>query len=166
MLDVGNEVTLYTSTRCLLGEKMRFNLSEGVRGPLSRPRGRHQRRQLLRALPAAAVDASARPGAREDGRPDQQDRRARKRRDPQVHEDILQTLVESHYADGRALTEDEITGLILTIMFAGHHTSGVTFSWIAVLLGQNPHIARRLDRGAAADPRRPHRPSPTTTSSR
>jgi hypothetical protein len=61
-----------------------------------------------------------------------------------VHEDILQTLVESHYADGRALTEDEITGLILTIMFAGHHTSGVTFSWIAVLLGQNPHLARRL----------------------
>jgi hypothetical protein len=28
MLDVGNEVTLYTSTRCLLGEKMRHNLSK------------------------------------------------------------------------------------------------------------------------------------------
>ncbi len=29
-------------------------------------------------------------------------------------------------------------------MFAGHHTSGVTFSWIAVLLAQHPHIFRRL----------------------
>ena len=28
MLEVGNEVTLYTSTRCLLGDKMRFKLSK------------------------------------------------------------------------------------------------------------------------------------------
>jgi sterol 14-demethylase len=40
MLDVGNEVTLYTSTRCLLGEKMRHNLSKRVLAALSRPRGR------------------------------------------------------------------------------------------------------------------------------
>lgn len=143
MLDVGNEVTLYTSTRCLLGEKMRFNLSKefadlyhdlegGINVvsffapylPLPSMRRRDRARVRMVDLITKIV----------------KDRKA----SSVVHEDILQTLVESSYADGRALTEDEITGLILTIMFAGHHTSGVTFSWIAVLLGQNPHLARRL----------------------
>ncbi len=143
MLEAGNEVTLYTSTRCLLGEKMRHNLSKefsdlyhdlegGINvvsffapylplpSMLRRDRARVKRVEMITRI------APARRG------------------DPQVHEDILQTLIDARYADGRALTEDEITGLILTIMFAGHHTSGVTFSWIAVLLGQHPHIARRL----------------------
>ena len=143
MLDVGNEVTLYTSTRCLLGEKMRHNLSRefsqlyhdlegGINVvsffapylPLPSMRRRDRARVKMVELITQIVQA--------------------RRSDGQVHEDILQTLIEARYADGRALTEDEITGLILTIMFAGHHTSGVTFSWIAVLLGQHPHIARRL----------------------
>ena len=34
----------------------------------------------------------------------------------QVHEDILQTLIEARYADGRALTEDEITGLLASTL--------------------------------------------------
>ena len=143
MLDVGNEVTLYTSTRCLLGEKMRHNLNKefsrlyhdlegGINVisffapylPLPSMRRRDRARVKMGELIGGIIEA--------------------RRRDPQAHEDILQTLVEARYADGRPLTEDEITGLILTIMFAGHHTSGVTFSWIAILLGQHPHIARRL----------------------
>ena len=143
MLEVGNEVTLYTSTRCLLGEKMRHNLSKefselyhdlegGINVvsffapylPLPSMRRRDRARVKMVELIGKIIAA--------------------RRSDPEVHEDILQTLIEARYADGRALTEHEITGLILTIMFAGHHTSGVTFSWIAVLLGQHPHIARRL----------------------
>lgn len=143
MLDVGNEVTLYTSTRCLLGEKMRFKLNKefselyadlegGINVisffapylPLPAMRRRDRARARMVELITTIVE----------------ERRA----DKAVHEDILQTLVDSSYSDGRKLTIDEITGLILTIMFAGHHTSGVTFSWIAVLLAQHPHIFRRL----------------------
>ncbi len=143
MLAVGNEVTLYTSTRCLLGDKMRHQLSsefsklyhdlEGGINVVSffapyLPLPSMLRRDRARVKMVELITKIV-----ED-----------RRRDPQVHEDILQTLIDARYADGRPLTEHEITGLILTIMFAGHHTSGVTFSWIAVLLGQHPHIARRL----------------------
>lgn len=143
MLEVGNEVTLYTSTRCLLGEKMRFELNKefselyadlegGINVisffapylPLPAMRRRDRARARMVELIASIV--------------------AERRAQPAGHEDILQTLVDSSYADGRRLTLDEITGLILTIMFAGHHTSGVTFSWIAVLLAQHPHVFRRL----------------------
>jgi sterol 14-demethylase len=143
MLEVGNEVTLYTSTRCLLGEKMRFKLSKefselyadlegGINVvsffapylPLPAMRRRDRARVKMVELITAIVEE--------------------RRRSPEGHEDILQTLVESSYADGRKLTLDEITGLILTIMFAGHHTSGVTFAWIAILLAQHPHVFRRL----------------------
>ncbi len=46
-----------------------------------------------------------------------------RRRDRRQGEDFLQTLMESRYSDGRALTENEITGMLLAGMFAGHHTS-------------------------------------------
>lgn len=143
MLEVGNEVTLYTSTRCLLGDKMRFKLSrefselyadlEGGINVISffapyLPLPAMRRRDKARVKMVEMIEKIV----------------AERRLDPEGHEDILQTLVESSYADGRKLTVDEITGLILTIMFAGHHTSGVTFSWIAVLLAQHPHIFRRL----------------------
>ncbi len=143
MLEVGNEVTLYTSTRCLLGDKMRFNLSKefsdlyhdlegGINVvsffapylPLPAMRRRDRARVRMVELISKIVEA--------------------RRAHPEGHEDILQTLVDSSYSDGRKLTLDEITGLILTIMFAGHHTSGVTFSWLAVLLAQHPHVFRRL----------------------
>lgn len=143
MLEVGNEVTLYTSTRCLLGDKMRFQLSKEFselyadmeRGinvisffapylPLPAMRRRDRARAKMVELIAQIVEA--------------------RRADPHGHEDILQTLVDSSYTNGQKLSMNEITGLILAIMFAGHHTSGVTFSWIAILLAQHPHIFRRL----------------------
>ena len=52
-------------------------------------------------------------------------------------DDFLQTLMDARYADGRALTEDEMAGLLLAVMFAGHHTSGVTFAWTGILLNQH-----------------------------
>src|SRR4029077_18062120 len=49
-------------------------------------------------------------------------------------EDFLQTLMAAHYSDGRSLTDDEITGLLLTVIFAGQHTSAVLAAWTGVLL--------------------------------
>lgn len=143
MLEVGNEVTLYTSTRCLLGEKMRFKLSkEFSKLYADLEAGINVISFFAPYLPLPAMRRRDRARARmvEMITKIVEERRAH----PEGHEDILQTLVDASYSDGRKLTLDEITGLILTIMFAGHHTSGVTFSWIAVLLAQHPHIFRRL----------------------
>ncbi len=143
MLEVGNEVTLYTSSRSLLGTQFRNNLSEqfaelyiDLEGgmnlvaffaphlPLPAMRRRDRARVKMVELISGIVRARRASG--------------------EVCEDVLQTLMESRYKDGRELTEDEITGLILTIMFAGHHTSGVTFSWIALLLASHPQVMREL----------------------
>lgn len=43
-----------------------------------------------------------------------------------------QVLIDSRYKNvygGRATTDDEITGLLIAILFAGQHTSSVTSSW-------------------------------------
>src|SRR6185312_12698648 len=64
-------------------------------------------------------------------------------RDRRQGEDFLQTLMESRYSDGRALNEDEITGMLLAGMFAGHHTSSVTTAWTLIeLLRNQGYLAR------------------------
>lgn len=140
---VGNELTIYTSSRSLLGVDFRRRLSgkfaelyyemEGGLNllaffaphlPIPQFRRRDRARRELGKLIADIV---------------------RERRSKNIEsEDFLQTLMEATYADGRSLTEDEMTGLLLAIMFAGHHTSGVTFAWTGILLNQNPQWIERL----------------------
>jgi len=45
---------------------------------------------------------------------------------------------------GRALTDDEITGLLIATLFAGQHTSSITSAWTGYLLIANK--ARRCAR--------------------
>lgn len=139
----GNELTIYTSSRSLLGPKFRQKLSDEFAQlyydmeaglsllaffapnlPTPAFRKRDKARARLGELIANIVKERREQGTTE--------------------EDFLQTLMEAKYKDGRPLTEDEMTGLLLAIMFAGHHTSGVTFAWTAVLLNQNPEWIERL----------------------
>ncbi len=66
-----------------------------------------------------------------------------RRREKRTGEDFLQTLMDARYSDGKELTEDEITGLLLAGMFAGHHTSSVTTAWSMIELLRNPHSLAR-----------------------
>lgn len=67
-----------------------------------------------------------------------------RRRDKREGEDFLQTLMDARYTDGRALTENEITGMLLAGMFAGHHTSSVTTAWALIELLQNRGELKRV----------------------
>jgi hypothetical protein len=49
-------------------------------------------------------------------------RRANRSSEP----DVLQSFIDARYKDGRALTDDEITGLLIAVLFAGQHTSSIT----------------------------------------
>jgi sterol 14-demethylase len=143
LYQTGNELTIYTSSRSLLGNGFRQKLSSEFQKlyyemegglnllaffaphlPIPAFRKRDKARARLGELISTIV------------------------RDRRVHgttsEDFLQTLMDAHYKDGRALTEDEMTGLLLAIMFAGHHTSGVTFAWTGILLNQNPQWIGKL----------------------
>ena len=143
LYEVGNQLTIYTSSRSLLGKNFRDQLSDefaklyyDMEGglnllaffapqlPIPQFRKRDQARKRLGELIAGIV--------------------AQRRAKGIESEDFLQTLMEARYKDGRAPTEDEMTGLLLAIMFAGHHTSGITLAWTGILLNQNPQWLERL----------------------
>jgi sterol 14-demethylase len=46
------------------------------------------------------------------------------------------------YEDGNRLTENEITGLLISAIFAGHHTSSATAAWVMVELLKHAHVIR------------------------
>jgi len=48
--------------------------------------------------------------------------------------DMLQGLLDSRYRDGRGTTEAEVTGLLVALLFAGHHTSATVTTWTAARL--------------------------------
>ena len=145
LYEMGNQLTIYTSSRSLLGPKFREQLSEefaqlyyDMEGGLSvlaffapnMPlvpafKKRDRARKRLGELIANIV-------------------RERRAKNDSTSEDFLQTLMDARYKDGRALTEDEMTGLLLAIMFAGHHTSGVTVAGTGILLNQNPQWIGKL----------------------
>jgi len=60
------------------------------------------------------------------------------------YDDFMSKLMEARYKDGRALTDDEITGILLTVLFAGQHTSAVLATWMGLELFRRPEIITRL----------------------
>jgi sterol 14alpha-demethylase len=135
-------LTNFTSSRCLLGKEFREGMSEEFASVYHDLEGG--------VTPLAYVNAHLPIPAfrkRDDARVRMVEMITKivkdRRRDARTGEDFLQTLMESKYADGRDLTEDEITGLLLAAMFAGHHTSSVTTAWALLELLMNPtHLAR------------------------
>ena len=137
LLQVTNELTTGIASRCLLGQEFRQHLTTEFarlyhdleRGlnllsfffphlPLPTFRRRDRARARMVELIGSIIATRRAQGAR--------------------GEDFLQTLMEAQYADGRRLSDDEITGLLLTILFAGQHTSAVLAAWTGILLWQHP----------------------------
>jgi sterol 14-demethylase len=143
LVDYCRVLTNYTSAHCLLGREFRHDMTDEFaevyhaleRGitplayinahlPLPSFRARDKARVRLVGMIGEIIEARRRSG--------------------NVGEDFLQTLIESRYASGAALTDDEITGMLLAAMFAGHHTSSVTTAWTLLELMQNPTCRRAV----------------------
>jgi sterol 14-demethylase len=60
--------------------------------------------------------------------------------------DILSLFMEIVYKDGTKITEQEVTGLLIALLFAGQHTSSTTSSWTMLFLLQksNQDILKRV----------------------
>ena len=56
----------------------------------------------------------------------------------------MQALMHARYKDGRALSDDEITGILLTVLFAGQHTSAVLATWTGLELVRAPSYLARV----------------------
>jgi len=137
LLTAMQELTVFIASRCLIGHEFRRHLStefahlyhdlEGGFNLLAflwpyLPLPAFKRRDRARAR---MVDLIAQIVAQ---------RRAQNI----AGEDFLQTLMMAHYADGTGLSDHTITGLLLTLIFAGQHTSAVLATWTGVELLQHP----------------------------
>ncbi len=138
-----NELTVKIASRCLIGEEVReqvdtgfadayHDLQKGIntlgfflpRLPTKAHRTRDRARERVAELFSRIMTARRDSGARPD--------------------DFMQTLIQARYKDGRALSDDEITGILLTVLFAGQHTSAVLATWIGLELTRAPSYLARV----------------------
>ena len=141
LLDWFAELTIYTSSACLIGGKFRNELDRRFaelyhdleRGtdalafvdpyaPIESFRRRDQARAALVSLVGQIMAARVAAGPPErSGR------------------DLLDVLMSIRNPDGTdTFSPDEITGMFISMMFAGHHTSSGTAAWTLIELLRNP----------------------------
>ncbi len=138
-----NELTVKIASRCLIGQEVRdqvdsgfaeayHDLQKGIntlgfflpRLPVTAHRSRDQARRKVAQL-FSRIMAERRLGGIQ---PD----------------DFMQTLMQARYKDGRVLDDEEITGILLTVLFAGQHTSAVLATWIGLELLRAPSYLERI----------------------
>ena len=142
LVTLSNELTVFIASRCLIGREFRQNLSSefahlyhdleaglnliGFFWPnLPLPAFKRRDRARVRMVELTSRIIADRKASGIEG------------------EDFLQTLMTARYADGRGLSDDNITGLLLTLIFAGQHTSAVLAAWTGVELLSHPaYLAR------------------------
>lgn len=143
VVDYCRVLTNFTSSHCLIGTEFRYGMTDEFAGVYH---------DLERGVtPLAYLNANLPiPSFRKR---DQARVRCvemitqlihERRRSGKEGEDFLQTLMEAKYKSGASLSEDEITGLLLAAMFAGHHTSSVTTAWTLIELCQHPEWMKKV----------------------
>jgi len=149
MLQQMNRLTILTASTCLLGDEIRNNpkvaaefadLYHDLEGglnpiaflfpnfPMEKHRIRDRAREQISALFLDLIKKRRQMSAEET-------------RDK---EDMVQILLESSYKEGGALDDVNICGLLIALLFAGQHTSGITSSWTGFFLLQNPKWMKEL----------------------
>jgi sterol 14alpha-demethylase len=154
LLEFMKELTIYTSSHCLLGDEFRYELNEefakiyhdlekGVNPlafvfpylPLPVFRRRDKARVRLQELVTGII--------------------AKRAQKPEKSEDAFQLLIESKYDDGSHLSAHEITGMLIGTIFAGHHTTAGTAAWTLLELARRPEqlelVLDELDQHFGAD---------------
>lgn len=137
LLGFMKELTIYTSSHCLLGDEFRYELNDefariyhdlekGVNPlafvfpylPLPVFRRRDKARARLQELVTGII--------------------AKRAQKPEKSEDAFQMLIDAKYDDGSGLSAHEITGMLIGTIFAGHHTTAGTAAWTLLELARRP----------------------------
>ena len=141
LLDWFSELFIYTSTACLIGRRFRDELNSEYA---------HLFHELERGTDAIAfVDPYAdidsfhrRDAARIElvGRIQAIiDKRTSEPKVPHDERDLVDVLMSIPGEDGQPrFSADQITGMFISMMFAGHHTTSGTAAWTLIELLQNP----------------------------
>ncbi len=137
------QLTINTASHCLLGREFRYELTDefaaiyhdlerGVNAlaysfpnlPIPAFRARDRARKRLHQLVGDIVN----------------------KREAQAEKptDMFQMLIDATYDDGSKLTTNEITGMLVGAIFAGHHTSSGTAAWVLLELLKHPNFLREV----------------------
>jgi len=58
--------------------------------------------------------------------------------------DILSLYMDIKYKDGTPITDEEVTGLLIALLFAGQHTSCITSTWTSMFISNDQNVVDRL----------------------
>lgn len=145
ILEALSELTILTSSRCLHGDDVReelfaevsklyHDLDKGVT-PLSfffpyAPTEAHSLRDKARVemvkIFSSVIEAR------------------RTKKDTEDATDILQVFIDMTYRDGTKLSNDEVVGLLIALLFAGQHTSSISSTWTAMFLAHNSRCCDQM----------------------
>jgi sterol 14-demethylase len=144
LLDFCAELFIYTSSACLIGTRFREELDV---------RYAHLFHDLERGTDAVAfVDpyADIESFHRRDAARTElvtlieaiMDRREAQGPPPPEERDLVDVLMSLRADDGSwVFSPDQVTGMFISMMFAGHHTTSTTASWAIIELLRNPDLA-------------------------
>lgn len=144
-------LTIQTATRCLLGEELSkqyggevsdllHDIDEGIT-PLAiinpnLPTAAFRRRDAARAKFAQIFGSII------------AQRRASQKNGGAIPEDMLQSFMEATYTmgelKGKHLTDDQITGMLIGVLFAGQHTSSISTTWTALKILERPELFEKI----------------------
>ncbi len=144
LLDFFAELTLYTSSSCLLGREFREELTPEFGGlyhdlekgtdafayvnpylPLPSFRARDRARRRLVELVTEIIE--------------------RRKAEGRKTSDLLYVLTQLRNEDGSPrYSPDQITGMFISMLFAGHHTTSGTAAWTLIELVRHPQILERV----------------------
>ncbi|KAI8328873.1 cytochrome P450 [Choanephora cucurbitarum] len=138
------QLIIYTASRALLGPEIRAALDDGVAQlyydldqgfrpinfmfpnlPLPAYRQRDRAREKLAEIYSKIIEN-------------------RRNRPNEQHDDLLQTLMDSHYKDGSPIPNHQICGILTAALFGGQHTSSTVSSWAILELAHRPDILAAL----------------------
>ena len=140
VLDFFAELTIYTSSACLIGKEFReeltpeyfktfYELEKGTDAiayvnpylPLPAFRARDKARVRLVAMLTEVFE--------------------RRRQDPESTRELFDVLLTLKNEQGKhRYSIDKITGMFISLMFAGHHTTSGTAAWTLIELLKHPQI--------------------------
>jgi sterol 14alpha-demethylase len=137
LLDWFAELTIYTSSACLIGKRFRQQLDRRFAELY------HDLESGTDALayvdPYAPIESFARRDAARRGLVALvqriMDERATHADDSETERDLLDVLMSIRDPDGSArFSTDQVTGMFISMMFAGHHTTSGTAAWTLIEL--------------------------------
>ena len=140
-----SELTILTASRCLHGEDVRTYIFKDVQAlyhdldhgltPLTvfwptAPTPAHYKRdqakkEMIRLFTQVIQERRQFP-ERSDGT------------------DILSLFMEIQYKDGTKITEAEVTGLLIALLFAGQHTSCISSTWTSLFIAHDRTLLKRV----------------------